>query len=129
MQARRIGSGPARLSEGDGGKGMGMTGQFFGAGLALALALGSCASSYEARVTNSLVEAGLPRPLAGCMAERMVDRLSRDQLRSLGRLAGLRDRDMRAMTIEEFLRRSEALLDPEIFAVMTRAGIGCAIAG
>jgi hypothetical protein len=75
------------------------------------------------------MDAGLSRPMAGCMADRMVDRLSGSQLRSLSRLAGMRDQDVGDMTIDEFLRRSRALLDPEIFEVVTRAGLGCAIAG
>jgi hypothetical protein len=33
------------------------------------------------------------------------------------------------MSIEELLRRSQAMLDPEIYAVLTRAGLGCALAG
>lgn len=75
------------------------------------------------------MDAGLSRPMASCMADRMVDRLSTSQLRNLSRLAGAGDRDIGDMTIEEFLRRSRALLDPEIYEVVTRAGLGCAIAG
>jgi len=97
--------------------------------LIAALTLGGCAAAYESRVRTSLVDAGLSPRMAGCMADRMVDRLSRRQLDSLGRLAGLRGRDIGAMRIEEFLHRSRAVLDPEIYAVLTRAGLGCALAG
>jgi hypothetical protein len=94
-----------------------------------ALSLGACASAYEARVRSSLVDAGLSPPMASCMAERMVDRLSPAQLKSLARLSGLRGRDVGVMSVDEFLRRSRALLDPEIYAVLARADLGCAIAG
>jgi hypothetical protein len=97
--------------------------------LIAALALGACAAAYEAKVRSSLVDAGLSPRMAGCMADRMVDRLSRRQLESLGRLAGLEGRDIGAMSIEEFLRRSRALLDPEIYLVLTRAGLGCTLKG
>jgi hypothetical protein len=97
--------------------------------LTAVLTLGACAAAYEARVRTSLVDAGLSPRMAGCMADRMVDRLSRRQLESLGRLAGLRGRDVGAMSIEQFLRRSQALLDPEIYTVLTGAGLGCALAG
>jgi hypothetical protein len=92
-------------------------------------ALGGCAVTYEGRIRGNLIEAGLSPSMAGCMAERMANRLSVSQLKSLGRLAGLRSRDIGEMDVEEFLRRSRALLDPKIYAVLTRAGLGCAIAG
>ena len=97
--------------------------------LPLVLALGACATSYESRLRSSFMDAGLSRPVSDCMAERLVDRLSERQIRDLVRLTGVRDRNVRNMTVEEFLRRSRALVDPEIFAAVTRVGLGCAIAG
>jgi hypothetical protein len=96
--------------------------------LASTFALAACAATYESRIESSLVNAGLSRPVAGCMAERMVDRLSGEQLRSLGRLSGLRG-NVGNMRVDEFLRRAGMLVDPEVYAVITRAGLGCAIAG
>lgn len=99
-------------------------------GLLMLLApLAACASTYESRIERSLLDAGLSRSVATCMADRLVDRLSASQLSSLGRLAGLRDRDVGNMRVDEFLRRTQALVDPEIYAVLTTAGVGCAIAG
>lgn len=95
----------------------------------LLVAIGACASGYENRIRTSLTEAGLPRSMAGCMAERLVDQLSDSQLRSIARLAALRDRNVGAMRIDEFLRRARAAVDPEVYVVVTRAGLGCAIAG
>lgn len=94
-----------------------------------ALALGACATSYESRIQANLMDAGLSRPMARCMAERMVDRLSTTQLRSLARLSGLREREIGAMRVDDFLRRTRSLVDAEVYVVMARAGLGCAIAG
>ena len=49
------------------------------------LALAACAIP-EARLRAGLVNAGLTRPMAACMAERMVDRLSLAQLSRIGDL-------------------------------------------
>ncbi len=95
------------------------------------LALCACATvSIEARVREKLLEAGLKPRMAECVAPRLVDRLSIAQLRKLGQVAKLpRGQDVKHMRIEEFLARLDALGDPEIVAVATRAGLGCAIAG
>ena len=41
----------------------------------IALALSACATP-ETRVRTALMDAGLSQPIAACMADRMVDRLS-----------------------------------------------------
>lgn len=93
------------------------------------IALGACTtSSPETRIRTALLDAGVERPVASCMAERMVDRLSMFQLRKMASLAKMRDRDVRSMTVEQLLRHTRALNDPEILHVVTTAGIGCAIA-
>lgn len=97
--------------------------------LPVLVALGACATSYESRLRGTFMDAGLSRSVSSCMADRLVDRLTNDQLRSLVRLTGMRDRDVRDMTVEAFLRRSRALVDAEIYAEVTRVGLGCAIAG
>ena len=94
----------------------------------VALALAACATP-ETRVRNGLIEAGLSRPLATCMAGRMVDRLNLAQLRRLDRLGTLRDRNLREMSPDEFLHRARALGDPEILAVMTTSAGICALRG
>jgi hypothetical protein len=94
--------------------------------LAAALILPGCAATYENRIESKLVDAGLSRSVAACMAERLVDRLSATQLQSLGRLAGSNVGEMR---VDAFLQRARATVDPEVFAVVTRVGVGCALAG
>jgi len=91
------------------------------------LALSACATP-ETRVRTALMDAGLSRPVASCMAQRMVDRLSLGQLQKLSRLSGLSKSRIGQLSVGELLRRTKALGDPEILSVVTTAGIGCAIA-
>ena len=89
--------------------------------------LAACATP-ESRVRSALIDAGLPRPVAACMAQRMVDRLSLAQLQRLSRLSGLGEQQIGQFTVREFLRRTSALGNPKILSVVTTAGLGCAIA-
>ena len=96
----------------------------------IALALTACTTiSPEAKVRTKLIEAGLKPRVAGCMAERMVDRLSLVQLKRLQSLGGIARHDPRGMSIDELVHRLRALNDPEIVSVVLKSGIGCSIAG
>lgn len=92
----------------------------------LLLALSPCALSAcaipEDRLRTGLVNAGLSRPLAACMAERMVDRLSLAQLMRLADLPKARE----AESLDRFLRRVRALGDPEILSVTSSSAALCA---
>jgi hypothetical protein len=92
--------------------------------LAAALTLSGCATIYESHIESKLVDAGLAPPVAGCIAERMVDRLSRRQLDDIGRLAGGRS----GMSLAQFLRHYRAALDPHVYSVLAGAGVRCALA-
>jgi hypothetical protein len=95
----------------------------------LALLAGCSSMSPEARVRERLIAAGLKPRVADCMAQRLVSRLSEDQLRALGRAAGLAEgRRIEDMSVGELVDRVSAVGDPHIVKVVTRAGIGCAIA-
>jgi hypothetical protein len=94
--------------------------------LGLSLPLLACATP-ETRIRNTLVREGLSQPIAGCMAERMVDRLSLWQLNKLRGLGKLKGKKARDMTIDEFVKRTKALQDPEIVAVITSSGVVCAL--
>nr|WP_184081290.1 hypothetical protein [Sphingobium subterraneum] len=94
--------------------------------IALPLLLSGCASP-EARVRTGLVNAGLPDPLAACMAGRMVERLSLTQLRRLQSLSGLNKVDYRRVSVDEYLYRIRALKDPEILSVTSKAALSCAL--
>lgn len=89
--------------------------------LVLLLSLAACAIP-EARLRQGLINAGLSEPLAACMAERMVDRLSLAQLRRLGDLPRARE----ATSVAMFLRRVRSLGDPEIWSVSSSSAALCA---
>src|SRR3546814_12001323 len=85
--------------------------------LMLGLALAAC-STPESKVRSRLIGLGVSPPMAGCMADRMVDRLSYAQLRRLGELGGLAKHDVRDMRVGELLERTRAFQDPEVFSVV-----------
>jgi hypothetical protein len=90
------------------------------------LPLSGCATVYENHIESKLVHAGLSRPVAACIAERMVDRLSRRQLDSIGRAAGGSRRRAADMSLRQFLHHYRAALDPEVYSVLVGAGLRCA---
>ena len=73
------------------------------------------------------MDAGLSKPISACMADRMVDRLSLIQLNKLSGLKKLRGQDMRKLSVDEFLKRTRSLQDPEILSVVTSSGLICAV--
>lgn len=89
--------------------------------LAALTALCACAVP-EAKLGDGLVDAGLPRPLAMCMAGRMADRLSLAQLTKIADLPRARE----AESLDRFLHRIRALGDPEIVAIASSSGAHCA---
>lgn len=93
---------------------------------ASALALSACATP-ETRVRTALMDAGLSKPIASCMADSMVDRLSLIQLNKLSGLKKLRNKDVRKLSVDEFLKRTKSLQDPEILGVVTSSGLICAV--
>ena len=94
------------------------------------LALASCAAlDPRVQVRDKLIEAGLKPRMADCLAEKLVRKLDRDQLRELARVAKLQHKDVGHMSIAELADRLRAIQDPRIVEVVTRAGLGCAIAG
>ncbi|RYD60595.1 MAG: hypothetical protein EOP58_16115 [Sphingomonadales bacterium] len=97
--------------------------------LAFTLLAGCATVSPEAKIRTRLVEAGVKPRMAQCMAERLTDRLSLAQLRELNRMVGLVRKDAGAMTVNEIVDRLRATGDPRIVEVVTRAGVGCFIAG
>jgi hypothetical protein len=90
--------------------------------------LAGCAVTPEQRVNAALRDAGVPPRVASCMAERMARKLSIEQLKELKRLAALREPGD-SMGPKRILRSVEAIGDPEIVRVTSRAALGCYIAG
>ena len=96
--------------------------------LAGAFALTACATP-QTRVRNGLTGIGLSYPLADCMAQRMVDRLSLSQLSRLTSLDGFKHRNPGDISINEFIRITRGLQDPEVLGVVTSSGAICAVTG
>ena len=96
--------------------------------LAPLLALAACATP-ETRVRTGLMNAGLSKPVAACMAGRMVDKLSLLQLRRLQSLSTVSDVDYRNITVSQFMHKVRALKDPEILSVTSKAALACALEG
>ncbi|MEH6789766.1 hypothetical protein [Parasphingorhabdus sp.] len=57
----------------------------------------------------------------------MVDRLSLGQLNKLNGLSKLKKQKAGDVTINEFVKRTRALQDPEIIGVVTSSGVVCAV--
>lgn len=91
----------------------------------LIVSLAACATP-ETRLRTGLVNAGLSQSIAACMADRMVDRLSLLQLRRLGSLASLKDKNAGDLSLNQFLHKVRALKDPEILTVTTSSAALCA---
>ena len=96
---------------------------------AAAVSLASCAAVAENRVTSALTDAGLSKPVATCIADRMVDKLSIEQLRRISRLKDKSEVRPAGMSIADFLIAHRGDLDPEVYSVLARAGVGCAFRG
>ncbi|MEJ7934720.1 hypothetical protein WG907_10680 [Sphingobium sp. AN558] len=95
--------------------------------VAVVLILAGCASiSPASRIRAGLIDAGLSPRMAGCMADRMVDRLSVAQLRRLQSLGSIRTADLGGMSIDGVLHKIRALDDPETFLVTSKAALACA---
>lgn len=93
----------------------------------LLLPLAACAQPLEQRVASKLAAAGLSQPMAQCMAERWVKRLSVFQLQKISGLAdGLKD-ESGELTVGGFITRVRELDDPEIVEVVTKSSLVCAL--
>ena len=95
--------------------------------LLLFLGLCACSKPFEGTIVDRLAGAGLPRPLAECMAERWVDKLSPLQLREIAKAAD----DLKAkggqLGIGEMIARVRQIQDPEIVQVVSRSAMVCAL--
>jgi hypothetical protein len=96
------------------------------AALAAVLAATGCGTAYENRIEGSLTRAGLSEPVAACVAERMVDQLSKPEIRAIGRLGGEAKDRPDGMSLAEFLARHRGALDTRTYGVLARAGLVCA---
>ena len=92
-----------------------------------AAALAGCAQTIaESRVRSALEQAGLSEPHARCMAGRMVDRLTIDQLRKLEALGPREGEPRRPVGLADFVERVRRVGDPEVVAVTASSAGLCA---
>ncbi|HLZ78188.1 MAG TPA: hypothetical protein VKQ09_02520 [Sphingomonas sp.] len=103
---------------------------FLALSIALAGLVAGCASvSSEDKVRDKLVAAGVKPHMADCMADKLVRKLDYSELKELTRVAKLPREHPGALSFDELTYRLQAINNPHIVSVVTRAGLGCAIAG
>lgn len=90
-----------------------------------ALLLCGCAVSKEARIRAALTDAGVPRPIAACMAKPMADDLTIEQLRAMADAAALARRPDRDVTLEQALDALRSVADPAIVGTLAFATARC----
>ena len=93
--------------------------------LAPVLLAGCVQTIAESRVRSALSEAGLNDRVSDCMAGRMVDRLSIEQLKKLERLKS-RSGERDPVTINDYLGRVSRVGDAEVLAVTSSSAALCA---
>ncbi|WP_207791083.1 hypothetical protein [Thermaurantiacus tibetensis] len=89
------------------------------------LLLCGCAVSKEARIRAVLTDAGVPRPIANCMAKPMADDLTVEQLRAMADAASMMRRPPGEVTLEQALRALRTVGDPAIVGTLALATAGC----
>ncbi len=81
----------------------------------------------QARVEQALIANGVPDPMADCMSERLVDRLSINQLLKLERLAPQEGEARLPQSMGDAMDRLNRVEDNEAVKQLVRAGSGCGI--
>ncbi len=95
------------------------------AAVVVATLLCGCAVSKEARVRSTLMSAGLPEPLARCMAKPMAEDLSIAELQALGDAAKLARKPIGDVAIADALQALRKVGDPKVISVMAAASFTC----
>lgn len=90
------------------------------------LAAGCAQTIAEDRVRSALTDAGLSDRNARCMAERMVDRLTIDQLRKLERVRAREGERSANLSLAEYVERVRRVGDAEVVAVTASSAGLCA---
>lgn len=100
--------------------------------LVVGLGLAGCASPRQ-QVATGLHSLGLAERQASCMAERMDERLSGDQMRRVAKLVGGANRAGDVDPSRKNLQRAVDLVfdvaEPEIASTASRAFLACTLLG
>ena len=91
------------------------------------LALAACSQPLEGRIVDRLTSAGLREPMARCMAERWVKRLSPLQLREIASAAEDLQADGGKLNVGGLIARVRQINDPEIVQVVSSSTVVCAL--
>ena len=94
--------------------------------IGVATYLGAFDRVTESRGERALANAGVSPKMAECMAPKMVDRLSLNQLRKLERLGAQEGETSVPLSGREAMARLERVEDREALEVLLRAGGSCA---
>ena len=97
-------------------------------GLFLWGALGGVEQVTSDRIETTLVDKGIPRPVAACMGQRLSERLSLNQLRKLENLQAREGESELPLTMAEFLERLRRVDDPEAIEVVGTSAAICSFA-
>jgi hypothetical protein len=97
--------------------------------LILLLATSCSILSPEAKVRTKLEHAGVKPEMAQCMAHKLVRKLDSSELRQLAEAAKLPNDHPGHIRFDELADRLRGLNNPHVVSVVTRVGLGCAIAG
>lgn len=81
----------------------------------------------EERVEGALLANGMPLPMAECMAPRLVDRLSIEQLQKLEQLAPQGDETLIPQSRSEAIDRLRRVDDSEAVAALVGTATSCGI--
>lgn len=93
-----------------------------------ALSLAGCVQKIaEGRVESALREAGVSAEDSACMAQRMVDRLSIDQLKKLEALKARKGEPVRPTSLKGYVDRVARVGDAEVVAVTSSSAALCAV--
>lgn len=94
--------------------------------LAASTLAGCVQTIAESRVRTALIDGGVPAGDADCMAQRMVERLTIDQLRRLEALEARDGEAERPRTLGEYVERVRRVGDSEVVAVTASSAALCA---
>ena len=90
------------------------------------LTAGCVEAIAESRVRTALLDAGVPAGDADCMSQRMVDRLTIEQLRKLEALKARAGEAERPSNLSDFVARIRRVGDEEVVAVTASSAALCA---
>jgi hypothetical protein len=91
--------------------------------LLVAVALTGC--SKQQKIRSALIDAGIPPPMADCMAREMAEHLSTDELRTLSRVEDVAKGNVGQWTLVDYVDAARRIGDPKVVAIVGAAAAYC----